>query len=59
METITKTQFEEYERIKATGAVNMFNRSHVVEMSAGTLDKNDIKIIQDNYEELTFKYASI
>lgn len=59
MEHITKEQFEEYERIREEGQVNMFNIQHVVEMSGESLSKEDIELIQEHYEDLCFKYASI
>ena len=59
MEDITRTQFEEYERIREEGLTNMNNLSHVVEMSGESLTKEDCRIIMDNYEELCIKYASI
>lgn len=59
MEDITREQFDEYERIREEGQVNMFNLSHVVEMSGETLTKEDCRAIQENYEDLCFKYASI
>ena len=59
MEDITQTQFEEYERIREEGITNMYNLSHVVEMSGETLTREDCKAIMENYEELCIKYSTI
>ncbi len=49
---VTKKEFEEYNRIRATGKVNMFAIREVVSMSNDILDHESCLAIIKNYSKL-------
>jgi hypothetical protein len=57
IQTISKEQFEAYEKVRVSGVTNMFNISLVSELSG--LDKNTIVGIMDNYSELMKHYPGV
>ena len=51
---ITKSQFMSYERVRKSGATNMFNLTVVQSLS--NLTKEQILEIMENFDELRSKY---
>ncbi len=54
---ITKKQFQTYLEIRDSGITNMFDVRKVVELSSGTLTKEDCIFIMKNFNELWDKYG--
>lgn len=55
MKNITKEKFDEYERVRQSGATNMFNIRMVYHLS--WLSREDILSIMNNYGELEKRFA--
>lgn len=54
---ITKKQFQTYLEIRDSGITNMFDIRKVVELSDGTLKREDCIFIMKNFNELWDKYG--
>ena len=54
MEKITKKQFNRYEGIRLSGAINMFDVRNVTALSG--LNQEQIMVIMENYNQLKEKY---
>jgi len=55
--TITKKQFQAFEKVRASGVTNMFDVKVVKELSG--LDKETIIAIMQHYSELMEKYPGV
>lgn len=49
---ITHEQFNAYERVRASGATNMWDTATVAALSGGQLDRADVLAIISNYDAL-------
>lgn len=57
METITKEEFEAYEKVRVSGVTNMFAVTTVSELSG--LSREKISKIMGNYSELMDKFPGV
>jgi hypothetical protein len=55
MKNITKEKFDEYERVRQSGATNMFDVRMVCNLS--WLSREEVLSIMNNYGELEEKFA--
>ncbi len=54
VDDITREEFEEYERLRRSGKINMSNIEHVEMLTI--LDREQILLIMRNYKELSKKF---
>ena len=55
--TITKQEFEDYERVRASGVINMYAVNIVSDLSG--LDRETIIQIMKEYEDLEKRYPEV
>lgn len=55
--TITKDQFDAYERVRQSGVTNMWDITTVCRYSGGELEEYDVMEIIKNYDEYAKAYA--
>ena len=53
---MTSEKFEQYERVRQSGVVNMWDAETVVRLSAGILTEDDVVDIISNYSEYSEIY---